>query len=292
MTAAPIFSPAKINLFLAITQRRDDGYHDLVSVAAPLAWGDTLAAEAADDFTVECDDPAVPVGGDNLIVRAARAFAAAVPGSGGAKFRLQKRIPMGAGFGGGSSNAVAALRVLNARAGAPLDEAALGRLAAGIGSDCALFLAGTPVTMRGRGERILPLPPRAAARLRGRAVLLCKPGFAISTPWAYGRLAADRAYLPAAEAEARLAAWVEGDGPAEDLLFNGMEPPAFAKFPALPILLERLRARFGVAARMSGSGSGCFALLPDRNPPSEEALAAEVRAAWGPGALVVQTRLL
>jgi len=289
---ATIFSPAKLNLFLAITGRRTDGFHDLLSVAAPLAWGDTLTAEAADDFTLRCDTPGLPLDETNLILRAARAFAAAVPGTRGATFTLEKRIPLGAGLGGGSSNAVAALRALNALAPSPLDEAALGRLAAGLGSDCALFLPGGPVTMRGRGEQIFSLPSAAAGRLQGREVLVFKPGFAIATPWAYARLAAESAYLPAPQAEARLAAWLEGGAPAEALLFNSMERAAFPKFPALPLLLDRLQARFGLAGRMSGSGSACFALLPESEPPAFDALAAEIRAAWGPGALVLQTRLL
>jgi 4-diphosphocytidyl-2-C-methyl-D-erythritol kinase len=291
VNAVTIFSPAKINLFLAVTGRRPDGFHDLLSVAAPLAWGDRLTAAPAEDFTLVCDDPAVPADETNLVLRAARAFAAAAPGTGGARFTLEKRIPLGAGFGGGSSNAVAALRALNALAGERLDDRALGGLAAGIGSDCALFLPGVPVAMRGRGERIAALPGGAAARLRGRKVLIFKPGFGIATPWAYARLAADGAYLAAAEAEARLAAWLEGEAPAEDLLYNGMESAAFAKFPALPVLLEQLRARFGLAPRLSGSGSGCLALLPERHPPSLDALAAEIRGAWGPAALVIKTRL-
>jgi 4-diphosphocytidyl-2-C-methyl-D-erythritol kinase len=292
VNAVTIFSPAKINLFLAVTGRRSDGFHDLLSVAAPLAWGDSLTAESHADFTLVCRDPAVPLDDSNLVLRAARAFAAAAPGHGGAKFTLEKRIPLGAGFGGGSSNAVAALRALNALAGEPLDAGALSGLAAGLGSDCALFLPGVPVTMRGRGERLGTLPSGADSRLRGREVLIFKPGFGIATPWAYARLAAESAYLPAAEAEARLASWLEATAPAEDLLFNSMEQAAFAKYPALPILLGRLRARFGLAARMSGSGSGCFALLPERDPPAGDEVQAAIREAWGPAALAVRTTLL
>jgi 4-diphosphocytidyl-2-C-methyl-D-erythritol kinase len=298
VNAVTLPSPAKINLFLAVTGRRADGFHDILSVAAPLDWGDSLAAEreapaeGEGRFSLACDDPAVPTGEDNLVLRAARAFAPAARWTGGARFALEKRIPMGAGFGGGSSNAVAALRALNALAGDPLGADALGGLASAIGSDCALFLPGGPVVVRGRGERIGELPAGAAARLRGRDVLVFKPAFGISTPWAYARLAAESAYLPAAEAEARLSAWIGGQASAEDLLFNSMETAAFAKYPALPILLGRLRTRFGLAARMSGSGSGCFALLPERGSPPLEALAAEIRGAWGPGALVVRTRLL
>lgn len=291
MSTVEVFSPAKINLFLAVTHRRADGFHELVSVAAPLEWGDTLRAAAAPDFTLACDQPALPVDETNLVLRAARAFAAATGRPGGAALALTKRLPVGAGFGGGSSNAVATLRALNALGGEPLGAPALAALAGGLGSDCALFLPGGPVAMRGRGERVTPLPAGAASRLRGRRVLVFKPAFAISTPWAYAQLAARADYLPAAEAEARLAAWLEGEAPAERLLYNGMEGVAFAKFPALPVLLRRLEERFALAPRLSGSGSGCFALLPDRNPPPFAVLAAEIREAWGPGALAVETRL-
>jgi 4-diphosphocytidyl-2-C-methyl-D-erythritol kinase len=287
-----VFSPAKLNLFLAITGRRPDGFHELVSVAAPLAWGDRLVATAAagEELTLVCDDPAVPTDDSNLVLRAARAFRAATGWRSAVRFVLEKRIPVGAGLGGGSSNAVAALRALNRLAGGPLGGPALAALATDLGSDCALFLADAPVVMRGRGERITALPPSAAARLRGRRVLVFKPGFPIATGWAYGRRAAAQAYQPAADAEARLRAWMDGMAPAEALLLNGMESAAFAKFPALPVLLDWLRGRAGLAPRLSGSGSACFALLPDGAGPPAEALAA-IREAWGPRAFIQETRL-
>lgn len=283
-----------MNLFLAVTDRRADGYHGLVSVVVPVGFGDTLKIEEGNggEFTLECDDAAVPGGEDNLVQRAARLFAEATGWSGGARFFLEKRIPMGAGLGGGSSNAVAALRGLNSLAGEPLDRAGLAAVAARVGSDCPLFLPGGPVVMRGRGERVTPLEAEAVARLRGRRVLIFKPGLGIGTPWAYAQLAAsgEKSYLPAAAAEARLAAWL-GDckAPAEALLFNSFERPAFLKFPALPVLLDALSGEFGLAARLSGSGSACFALLPADAPV--EAVRARIREAWGATAWVVETRI-
>jgi len=302
-------SPAKINLFLAITGRREDGFHELVSVAAPVEWGDTLTVEVDETnsatipgkFSLTCDDPMVPVNGENLVLKAAEAFRAATSWRRGVRFSLEKRIPMGAGLGGGSSNAATALRALNEFAGKPLDSAALTSVAAKVGSDCALFLRDGPVVMRGRGELVESLPPAIMARLTGRSVLIFKPAFGISTAWAYARLAAaaPKGYLPRAEAELRLAIWlraVSGPGKpttpeanAGDLLYNNMEPPAFEKFPALPALLERLGKKFGCAAHMSGSGSACFALLNDRSPVTE--ITAAIREAWGDSAFVVQTRL-
>ena len=286
-------SPAKLNLFLAITGRRADGFHELVSVVAPVDFGDSLEIEAtAGDFLLECDDPALEVDETNLVLRAARAFAAASGWRGGARFVLKKRIPMGAGLGGGSSNAAATLRGLNTLAGRPLSETQLVEVAARLGSDCVLFLNGGPVVMRGRGERVESLPAEAAGRLSGRRVLVFKPGFSISTVWAYRRMAAEApdAYLPAAEAEARLRRWLETTGAgAEALLFNNMERPAFAKYVALPVLLDVLAAEFGLAPRMSGSGSACFALMPEG--VSTGPITARIREYWGRDAFVVETRL-
>ncbi len=296
MSAVSVHAPAKLNLFLAITGRRPDGFHDLVSVVAPLQWGDTVRAEAGapGEFALACDDPAVPADGTNLILRAARAWAEATRWPGGARFFLEKRIPMGAGLGGGSSDAVAALKALEALAGPEwrLPAAELAAVAARIGSDCPLFLAGGPVVMRGRGERVEGLAGAAARRLTGRRVLVFKPAFGIATPWAYAQLAAGapKSYLPAEFAEARLAAWLaEAEEPAEGLLLNTMEAPAFAKFVALPTLLGQLRERFGLAPRMSGSGSACFALLDETTDAAP--VAAAVREAWGESVFTTETRL-
>ncbi len=325
-----IFSPAKINLFLAVTGRRSDGYHNLVSVAAPLDFGDVLEAEssgqgpsfakvsegtAGDLFTLECDRAEVPVDETNLILRAARAFAAATGWNERVAFKLTKRIPLGAGLGGGSSNAVAALRALNQLSGGRLAEARLAELAAGLGSDCALFLRNAPVIMRGRGSDIEVLPRAAVQRLSGRRVLLFKPAFAISTAWAYGRMAASAGtstggsderrslYLPLAAAEARLAEWLRGDAAVEELFFNNLEAVAFEKYPALPVLLEKLRREFGAAAQMSGSGSACFALggaLSGRGngpggqvepAPGTASMKGLITGCWGPSAFVQQARL-
>ena len=304
MSATVLPSPAKINIFLAVTGKRPDGFHELVSVAAPLAWGDSLRIEPVavrsgeGQFSLTCDDPDVPGDEGNLVLKAARAFQEATGWNGSAHFQLEKRIPTGAGLGGGSSNAVAALRGLNALAGEPLSPAALRELATRLGSDCALFLHDGPVVMRGRGERVEALPSAAAARLRGLPVLLFKPAFGISTPWAYARLAAMAAkapeghpvYFSADEAEQRLASWLQKpEEPLGALLLNTMELAAFAKFAALPVLLAQLEVEFGLAPRMSGSGSACFALLPAE--AQVEAIIAAIQDAWGPAAWVVRTTL-
>jgi 4-diphosphocytidyl-2-C-methyl-D-erythritol kinase len=293
VNSSVFFAPAKLNLFLAVTGRRTDGFHDLVSLVAPVAWGDTLRVEAAEkDFSLACDDPSVPCDETNLVLQAAGAFRAASGWKGGAKFFLEKRIPMGAGLGGGSSDAAAALRALNELSGRLLSAAALEQVAGGIGSDCPLFLRQAPVLMRGRGERIAALSEAAKARLRGRRVLIFKPPFGVPTPWAYARLAAGAArnYLPAPVAESRLARWLDDESaPLDQLLFNSFEPGVFGKFVALPVLLAELRKRFGANPGMSGSGSACFLLLAEDALVSE--LTAAIRSSWGTPAFVVETRM-
>jgi len=296
-----VFSPAKINLFLAITGKRADGFHNLVSVVAPLDFGDELTVEAGEGFKLVCDDPAVPLDGDNLILKAAAAYALATGWSGGAHFKLTKRIPMGAGLGGGSSNAVAALRALNQLAGGIASESCLAEIAVALGSDCALFLKNAPVIMRGRGEKVEALAAaglgtdpasagRAVVRLCDRRVLLFKPSFSISTAWAYGQMAGRGTdYLPEATAELRLKGWIGGTATAEALLFNNMEGVAFEKFVALPLLLAKLYHEFGVVGRMSGSGSACYALLDEFQ--ATVPLEVMIRDKWGVGAFVQEARI-
>ncbi len=305
VTPATLLAPAKLNLFLAITERRADGYHNLVSVVVPLEFGDTLTAEVADAPSetvpvLSCTDPDVPCDDTNLVIRAAKAFAEAAQQRRSVHFHLEKRIPMGAGLGGGSSDGVAALRALNTLAGGKLDASEMGRLASELGSDCPLFLRGAPVIMRGRGERVETLPEQAARRLRGRRVIVFKPPFGIPTAWAYRRMAElavqkaslgrDGVYLPEADAERLLSEWVSNAAAEpEALLFNNLERPAFSKYLAIPTLLEQLRRDHGLAPRMTGSGSACFAFLKDDAPV--EAITGAIRRGWGDAAFVIVTRI-
>ena len=294
MDSVTIFSPAKINLSLAITGRRADGFHELVSVVSRLDFGDTLKAERAaegEGTTLVCGAEGVPVDGTNLVLRAASKFAEATGWRAAVRFTLEKRIPVGAGLGGGSSNAVAALRALERLSGIALGAAGRLEIAAALGSDCPLFWHETPVVMRGRGERIEALPTAAAARLSGRRVLVFKPDFGVATAWAYQALAArPEWYADAAAEESRLAAWLgDGRARAEDLLMNTLERPVFAKWIALPTLLAWLRERHGLTARMSGSGSACFALLA--SDANEAEAISSIREAWGATAFVQATTL-
>jgi 4-diphosphocytidyl-2-C-methyl-D-erythritol kinase len=290
-----LFAPAKINLFLAITGRRADGFHDLISLAAPLEWGDTLSlapSPGALADTLACDFPGVPVDATNLVLKAAVSFrqraGAGVPF---VHFTLVKDVPAGAGLGGGSSDAATALRGLNQLAAHPLSPADLRACAAEVGSDVALFLDNAPVVMRGRGEQVAALPPASQAALRGRELLVFKPPFGVATAWAYGRLRerGTEWYLPAAAAEQKLSTWLAAPSWETLPLENNLEHPVFEKYAALPVLLQELRERFHVRCRMSGSGSACFALLNPASPAGE--IIQTIRAAWGPEAVIRRTCL-
>lgn len=296
LASLTIDCPAKLNLFLAVTGRRTDGFHSLVSLVAPVAFGDRLSVElipGAGESMLTCDDATLPTGNDNLVLRAAAAFARAAGWSGRARFALEKRLPAGAGLGGGSSDAAGALRGLNELLGRPLLAEELATVAAEIGSDCPLFLQPGAVVMRGRGELVTPLSAEVARRLRGRRVLIFKPDFGVATVWAYRALAAGapNTYVNPTVAESRLAAWI-GDpaAPLENLLGNSFEPVVFRKFLGMPVLLEELRSELGVPVTMSGSGSACFALVPDGNDAVEEILS-RIRAAWGAGTWHTLTEL-
>lgn len=286
--------PAKVNLLLCVTGRRPDGFHDLVSLVAPVGLADELELAWRDDgaaggVALEGADPALGPADDNLVVRAARAYAVVHPWRGTAVFRLAKRIPWGAGLGGGSSDAAGALRLLaEALPGGPQAEA-LEPLAASVGSDCPLFLRDGPVVIRGRGERVAGVPEAFRAALAGRPVALFKPPFGVATPWAYAALAkaAPASYTPAAEAERRLGALLAAGAAWPTEACNSFEEPVFAKHLALPALLRELATVPGVSARMSGSGSCCWAVADIAE--TLDAVVARAHAAWGPGTFGVRT---
>lgn len=300
-------APAKLNLMLAVTGTRGGGFHELVSLVAPVpalcdelemkicadAATDSLecvSAESAEDFA-----RGVPVDASNLVLRAAAAFRSRVPAFPHVHFLLKKRIPHGAGLGGGSSDAVAAL-LLAAEAAGTLFGAgratalcggnALFPIAAALGSDCPLFLAGTPLVMRGRGEITEKLSAAEIAALAAKKFLIFKPAFSVSTAEAYSAMkrAAPQFYTPSAEAERRLAAWRAAPAETPLPLFNDMEAPVFRKFVALPAVFRILRERFGICAHMSGSGSACFAeISPQTDIP---AVSACIRECLGASAFV------
>jgi 4-diphosphocytidyl-2-C-methyl-D-erythritol kinase len=214
----------------------------------------------------------------------------AIGSSTGIRIYLEKRIPMEAGLGGGSSNAATVLWGLNRMFDAGLSIDHLSKLAAEIGSDCPLFLYRKPLVMRGRGEVIQELDATSAEVLEGRRLAVFKPDFGVPTGWAYSKLSSieDR-YVNARSIETKLKVWASGEMPIERLLYNSFEAAVFNKFIPIPALFSLIREEIGVQCLMSGSGSACFALT--ENDSQEAELMELVASAWGKDAFFQRCRL-
>jgi len=285
-----LFSPAKVNLMLCVHRKRSDGFHELTSLMAPVDLGDWLEVGPTEESRdrLLCDRPEVPTGPENLVLRAAEAFRERTGESRHFQFKLEKRIPMGAGLGGGSGNAATALTAVNRICGSPLATADLEKLAARVGSDCPFFVQAAPAVVRGRGERLEPVDPATAARLRELRLLVFHPGFSVATAWAYERLAANPdAYAGEDEARDKLASFADG-GTLNAGYFNSFEKPVGGKFLAIPALLKILRDA-GVTCGMSGSGSACFAVWEGAASGELARCTELIRDAWGAEAFCVET---
>jgi len=260
-----LVSRAKINLCLAVTGPRPDGYHELVSIVAPVGVGDTLHLKVIDGppgVELHCDYPGVPTGPENLVVQAWKRFHEATGYDARMTAHLEKDIPPQSGFGGGSGNAAAMLAGLNDLADKPLENNQLMDLAATLGADVPLFLAGGPAVIRGIGERVERLPEEAVAGLVETPVCLFRPGFGVETRWAYGKLADGKHYTPTAKAEERVASFRGGSNLCDWALFNDFQSVVFGKYLVMPVLFQRLAQEGRMRPLLSGSGSGCFALGP------------------------------
>jgi len=264
---ATVEAPAKINLFLEITGRREDGYHELDTLFFPVnAPCDRITfstAACGTGLVFTCDDPAIS-GEDNLVVKTYRRYAERTGFAPDMAIHLEKRIPYGSGLGGASSDAAAALSRLNALAGkAALPREELVALAASLGADIPFFLLRVPARATGIGEILTPVP----VSLSGLTLVIACPPVAVSTPWAY------RAYdqLLKKGGKTRTESLTRAIGENTRCVcvttapvFNSFEQAVFAEHPRLRDLKEGLLARGASAAAMSGSGSAIFGLFRDQ----------------------------
>jgi 4-diphosphocytidyl-2-C-methyl-D-erythritol kinase len=274
-------SPCKVNLILNILGKRADGFHELETVMQPVNVCDELTFErAGTGLQLSCSSPDLPVDAKNLVHRAATAFLAVVKITDGIRINLQKNLPLAGGIGGGSANAAVALTALNELFGSPLPPEKLHELAAALGSDIPFFLYDRPALATGRGEIIRPLESFPA--LRGRAFFLAHPGFGISTPWSYQKLARFPAALNGKAGRAmELISKLETSDlrAAADGFYNSLEAPAFEKFPALALYQEFLRENGAEVSLMSGSGSTTFAIT--ENLAAAESLREKFKSQFG-----------
>jgi len=253
-------APAKLNLFLHVVGRRSDGYHDLQTVFQLLDWGDEIGIELTDDSRIErIEGPASIDPASDLCVRAARALQAATGVRRGARIRLRKRIPVGGGLGGGSSDAATVLAVLNRLWGTGLDTGRLAELGLELGSDVPIFVRGSSAWAEGRGERLtaIELPPAW--------YLIVYPGVAVATATIFqapeltrnSPLITIRALLP-------------------ERSWNDCEPVVRSRYPAVAEALDWVGAR--ARARLSGTGSCVFASFA--SAADAERVAARVPDEW------------
>jgi len=252
-----IDAPAKVNLTLRVLGRREDGFHEIETLMAPVTLADRLEITVRGEpgIRLTCSDASVPSDSSNLAHRAAAVFTEHTGLRFGVDIHLQKNIPHGAGLGGGSSDAAAVLVALDRLLETKLPIGELERLAATIGSDIPFFIRCQPAVCRGRGEII-----EAFEGLPSADILLVKPPFPIPTPWAY------QAWAASEKTRATLQQF-HGSIP----LMNDLETPVFSKYLLLPVLKAALREQDGVsAAMMSGSGSTIFAILEDAAVGIEE----------------------
>ncbi|MFV1995217.1 MAG: 4-(cytidine 5'-diphospho)-2-C-methyl-D-erythritol kinase [Verrucomicrobiales bacterium] len=264
-----IASPAKTNLSLRVLGRREDGFHEIETRMCLLSLEDELVftrRAEGEGLDFVCDDPDVPTGEENLVIRAVRAFEDRVETKVDAGISLTKRIPLGAGLGGGSSNAAASLRALDAWFETALGLDELLRLACGIGSDVAFFLHGGACECRGRGELVAPL-----AFDWELPVVLVKPPFGVATPWAYGAWQ-DSRETPGVCYAPQLCYW--------GAMVNDLERPVFSKYLVLAELKMWLMEQQEThAALLSGSGSTMLVVLSSEH--SGEALTEKIRQSYG-----------
>ena len=253
-------SPAKINLGLRILGKRADGYHSIETILHALDLYDWLSFRRTEDegIRLSCSNPVLPTDERNLVTRAAGALQRAGHVRQGVEIHLDKRIPLAAGLGGGSSNAATTLLALNRLWGLQWDVTALHREAVQLGSDVPFFLGGPAALARGRGEELVPLPP--GPPLRG---VLVNPGFGVSAGWAYsqfdGRSHAtgdSMARITAALARHELTALAAA-------VVNDLEPGVARTHPVIGEMREALRAAGASVVFMSGSGPTLCGLFRD-----------------------------
>ena len=268
-------APAKLNLVLHVGPPRPDGLHPVCSIFASLDLADDVHVRPGSDprDTVHCDG----VEGPNLAAAALGAFRAEVPSLPPLQVRIDKRIPVAAGLGGGSADAAAALRAANRLTGDPLVPDALRAMAATLGSDVPSQVEPGHALIAGTGEIVeaIALPPLAA--------VLVPQSEGLATGDVYAQLDLMEGWRDQLDVEA-VRASIDPDPSSWELAFeNDLQPAALALRPELVSVIDRLRAAGALLARVSGSGPTCFGLFADRG-------AAEATAAAMPGALLTSLR--
>lgn len=256
---------AKINLGLAVLRRREDGYHDIETVFHRVNLFDRLTFELADTISVKSSSDEIPRDKGNLCFEAANLLREHCGLARGVTITLEKSIPVGAGLGGGSSDAASTLLTLRELWGIRIDHEILSVLALRLGSDVPYFLRDGSALAHGRGEILEHFPLRLPY-----AILVCNPGIHVATKWAYGKVV-PHADLQRPSFKDLILSNLDSPGRLSEVLTNDFETPVFREFPVIGTLKQRMLQEGASLALMSGSGSTVFGLF--RNEETAAALA-------------------
>jgi len=250
---------AKINIGLHVLGKRDDGYHSIATIFAPIAFCDCIRFEPSEALHVQMVPPYGIPEQENLAWRAAMLLQRQLGYTSGAKITIAKHIPPGSGLGGGSSNAACVLRGLLTLWGVSLTDEELYSIALDLGSDVPFFLSPRLAYAQGRGEQLTPLPP-----MRERIVLLVLPSFRISTAWAYAALNRFGEHSsPRLLGDALLASELD-DSLLTSVCTNDFEPVVFSAYPELALVKEQLYNLGAHYASLTGTGSALFGFFESR----------------------------
>lgn len=278
-----VFAPAKVNLFLAVTGKGVDGYHQLITLMGKLGIGDIIKIEKSIHETgiwLKCPGFEELENENNLVSLAVRKWFEKTGEDWGCKILLEKIIPSKSGLGGGSADAVAALWAMNALGEKKLSPNDLIGLAAQIGSDCPSFCEPGFCLAMGRGERITPVNYSVSENLLGQEILLFRPNIGFSTREIYQQLSREKHYSTEAWAKERLTKWKMKKISTIEFLHNDLEYPVFRKHVYFEPLFNEITNIFGLHPRLSGSGSCCFVLLPPKFDQVRD-LQEMIYEAWG-----------
>jgi 4-diphosphocytidyl-2-C-methyl-D-erythritol kinase len=259
-------TPAKINWFLSITGKRNDGYHTILSVIQCIGLYDELTFARADGLELISDMDIAPE--ENLVCKAASALGKRVSCDKGAKISLKKNIPSGAGLGGGSSDAACTLKGLNMLWELKLGSAELFSIAAEIGSDVPFFLQGPCALIEGRGEILKPLKV-----LFPTVLLLVKPSVFVSTAWAYASYDA-RLKLTKKPIDIKLLIQAlnrQDFASLDTLINNDLEYAVAERYPVIKDIKTRLMQSGAMLSAMTGSGSAVFGVFQNREKAEKAA---------------------
>ena len=264
-SAVTVFAPAKVNLILRVLDRRADGFHNLLSLMQTVGLEDSVTIRPASghsEIRLQCDSATLSVDRTNLVYRAAAAVLAQAPHTIGLDIRLAKRIPMGAGLGGGSSDAAATILGINRLLNLEWPAARMAEIGQTLGSDVPFFFHAPAAVVAGRGEQVKPIDVAGS-----RWVVLVNPGFPVETKWAYQQLSTTRqSVVPLSERCSQLEfrsriSWDDVTG----LASNDFEGPVFEAHPVLRQIKTDLLNGGAQLALLSGSGATVFGIFPDES---------------------------